>query len=352
MARLLLGLEPGLDPFASQAGAGRVTRRSRGAGSRSRSARCRTPGPTDADCRDLLDALARPPGSRSLTSAASPPSPSWPGRCSPHCRPPPTAPADATPARIAAGLLRLALDRAQALNRADAGDEPAHPAPPRRQDRAARHRPRPARPGRGAGPRSRRPRRQARAAGEPLVPGARAAERLQATWARAVSGPGAAPRPPGGSAAAAGRRAGQRSRPWPGPATCITATCLPATALGIALKGVGGAQPVTAQEVRDRVRAKFPALPPLPDRPRLDQLVSDAGLDLVYDETERAYRSPDPRRGHHRPGLPARHVQRPPEPEPAGRRPGRAAAGRRAPPRARSSRSASTRPAPTGPSTR
>jgi hypothetical protein len=30
---------------------------------------------------------------------------------------------------------------------------------------------------------------------------------------------------------------------------------------------------------------------PLPDRPRLDQLIDGTGLDLVYDETERAYRA-------------------------------------------------------------
>ena len=39
------------------------------------------------------------------------------------------------------------------------------------------------------------------------------------------------------------------------------------------------------------MRAKFPALAPLPDRPRLDQLIDDTGLGLVYDEAERAYRS-------------------------------------------------------------
>ncbi len=66
---------------------------------------------------------------------------------------------------------------------------------------------------------------------------------------------------------------------------------MPATAaLTIALAGVG-AQPVGVHEVHARVRAKFPALAPLPDRPRLDQLIDGTGLGLVYDETERAYRS-------------------------------------------------------------
>ena len=49
---------------------------------------------------------------------------------------------------------------------------------------------------------------------------------------------------------------------------------------------------MTAHEIRDRVRARFPALPPLPERPRLDQLISDAGLGLVYDDAEHGYRSP------------------------------------------------------------
>jgi len=49
---------------------------------------------------------------------------------------------------------------------------------------------------------------------------------------------------------------------------------------------------VTSQEMRDRVRARFPALALLPDRPRLDQLVDAAGLGLVYDEAARAFRSP------------------------------------------------------------
>src|SRR5262249_5822445 len=65
-----------------------------------------------------------------------------------------------------------------------------------------------------------------------------------------------------------------------------------ATALGIALAGAASIQRLTPQEIRDRVRARFPALPPLPDRPRLDELIRDAGLDLLYDDKDRAYRQP------------------------------------------------------------
>jgi serine/threonine protein kinase len=59
----------------------------------------------------------------------------------------------------------------------------------------------------------------------------------------------------------------------------------------LALSGVTGVQPLPAQEIRDRVRARFPALPGLPERPRLDNLLSEAGLGLRYDDGERAFRS-------------------------------------------------------------
>jgi hypothetical protein len=64
----------------------------------------------------------------------------------------------------------------------------------------------------------------------------------------------------------------------------------PAVALSVALGGVGATERIRVQEIRQRVRARFPALPALPDRPRLDQIVEDAGLGLVYDEAEQAFR--------------------------------------------------------------
>jgi len=63
-------------------------------------------------------------------------------------------------------------------------------------------------------------------------------------------------------------------------------------ALALALRGAGGSQAVAPHEIRERVRARFPALPSLPDRPRLDQLISDARLGLVYDEGRHGYRWP------------------------------------------------------------
>jgi serine/threonine protein kinase len=65
----------------------------------------------------------------------------------------------------------------------------------------------------------------------------------------------------------------------------------PQAAVRLALAGLG-AQPVTAQEVRGRVRARFPVLAQLPDRPRLDALLLEAGLALEYDEAQRHYHGP------------------------------------------------------------
>ena len=65
-----------------------------------------------------------------------------------------------------------------------------------------------------------------------------------------------------------------------------------ATALRLALAGVGGTQTLVTQEIRDRVRARFPSLPALPDRPRLDALIAEAALPLVHDDAVRAFRAP------------------------------------------------------------
>src|SRR5690606_194923 len=56
----------------------------------------------------------------------------------------------------------------------------------------------------------------------------------------------------------------------------------PVTAVALTLAGVAAA--LKPKDVRERVRARFPALPPLPERPRLDELLHAAGLALIYDE--------------------------------------------------------------------
>ncbi len=64
-------------------------------------------------------------------------------------------------------------------------------------------------------------------------------------------------------------------------------------ALALALKAVAPGQKLPPAEIRDRVRARFPSLASLPERPRLDQIVADSGLDLIYDDVARAYRPPE-----------------------------------------------------------
>jgi hypothetical protein len=291
MARLLLALEPGLDPFASQTELS-VSLGVTPARVAQQMGALQDGWADHARCRDLLDAISAT-ARQSLADlsgvatveelaasvlSALPPAAEVPGVTS--------------PARIAAGLLRLALERAQALSRADAGDEPLIRR--RREGRIALLATDPSLldPAEALGSTADDLVAQAKAAAEPLVPGTRAAERLQATWGRAVTDPEASPAAPGAGRLLRLATAMAREAALTGSGDLYHRDLSTTDALAIALNGVGGAQPVTAQEVRDRVRAKFPALAPLPERPRLDQLVSDAGLGLVYDDAERAYRSP------------------------------------------------------------
>ena len=289
MARLMLGLDPGLDPFASQTelAAALGVSRARVA----QQAGALQDGWADHPaCRDLLDtiaeiarqALADVGGVATVGELAS---------SVLAALPPADAGTDAAPpARIGAGLLRLALDRAQALSRADAGEEQVSA---RRRDGrivllAAE--PGAARPGGGARP----GRRRARRAG-PFGRGPAGAGRAR----RAAAAGGLGPRRGGRAAGRARRRAaaaaGGGAGQGRGPVRVERA--VPPRPGGqrrarARAQGAGGTQAVTAHEIRDRVRARFPALPPLPDRPRLDQLLADAGLGLVYDDAERGYRWP------------------------------------------------------------
>lgn len=51
-------------------------------------------------------------------------------------------------------------------------------------------------------------------------------------------------------------------------------------------------QRITPTELATKVAARFPAAEALPDRPRLDQVVTDAGLDLHWDAAQGAYLAP------------------------------------------------------------
>jgi serine/threonine protein kinase len=57
----------------------------------------------------------------------------------------------------------------------------------------------------------------------------------------------------------------------------------PATAVKIALGGLAPSQRLTADDIKGRVRARFPDLEPLPGRPRLDRVLVEAGLPLQWD---------------------------------------------------------------------
>lgn len=65
-----------------------------------------------------------------------------------------------------------------------------------------------------------------------------------------------------------------------------------AEALAVTLHGVGGLQRLSPREIAGRVRVRFPALAPLPDRPRLDELLRESGLALQFDPGSRLYYSP------------------------------------------------------------
>ncbi|HUZ56114.1 MAG TPA: BREX system serine/threonine kinase PglW [Streptosporangiaceae bacterium] len=291
MARLLLGLEPGLDAFASQLELADSLGVTRGRVAQQTGA-LQEGWAKRRECRDLLDAIAATARQALADFGGVATVDELAGSVLGALPPAADAQLAASPARVAAGLLRQALDRAQALNRAEAGDERLFPR--RREGRIALLATDSALldPAEALGRAADDLVTQAQAAGEPFVPSARAAERLQSTWARATTGQ--EPLPEVLSAGRLLRLAGALAKEaaLAGSGDLYHRDLPAADALAIALKGVGGAQPVTAQEVRDRVRAKFPALAPLPERPPLDQLVSDAGLGLVYDEAEHAYRSP------------------------------------------------------------
>jgi serine/threonine protein kinase len=196
--------------------------------------------------------------------------------------------------RIAAGLLRLALDRTRALSLADedttafatrrragaialiASDpallDPAEAIARKADDLLAR----------------------AQAAAEQLVPAQRAVPQLQSAWVRATDTTGVE---------------AEAKFPVPGPdrllrlAAALSETAAlsgardlhardlaPAVALMAAIQGAASLQRLTQKEIQDRYRARFPALAPLPGRPRLDELIHEAGLGLRYDEQQHAFR--------------------------------------------------------------
>jgi len=188
--------------------------------------------------------------------------------------------------RIAAGLLRMALDRSSALNRTQAETDPFYAR--RRDGRIAILATDPALLD------------AADALGEAaddlvsqvtptegIVPARRASAHLREALARVTSG--AVIRVDDARLVRLGAALAMKAA-LSGAGDLHYRNLSPVVAVSIALRGVGATERIRVQEIKDRVRARFPALPPLPDRPGLDQLVQDAGLGLVYDEAEQAYR--------------------------------------------------------------
>lgn len=54
-------------------------------------------------------------------------------------------------------------------------------------------------------------------------------------------------------------------------------------ALRLARGALGGVRMLSAEQVRDRVAGRYPEAEPLPERPRLDDLLAAAGMDLAWD---------------------------------------------------------------------
>ena len=51
-----------------------------------------------------------------------------------------------------------------------------------------------------------------------------------------------------------------------------------------------------ARSIRERIAARYPEAEPLPDRPGLDGLLREVGLDVAWDETTSTFHRPDERR--------------------------------------------------------
>jgi hypothetical protein len=338
-ARLLLGLDGDLDAFASQAELAERLAVTRGRVAQ-HVGRMHDAWAADETCRDILDGLghvvqatlASSGGvatvaelAEAVLAALPQPNPTrWAGEAGDPDRDPDerdtVQPAGLE--RIAAGLVRLALDRSESMERVAAT---ASLSRRRRGGRVALLARNPALldAAEAIGRRADDLVAELARAEVPLVPAARTADDLRRVFNRvrevwlagdqsappAGTGPGAESSISLGDgddepdnlrlvrlAAALSSHAAASGRGELHETTLSAVQALALALAGIAAgpsPGSDGERPrghrLTAQEVRDRFRARFPALPPLPDRPRLDDLLRDAGLPLVYDREARAY---------------------------------------------------------------
>jgi len=63
-------------------------------------------------------------------------------------------------------------------------------------------------------------------------------------------------------------------------------------ALGLGRAALLGAEVLSTEEIQRRIAARFPEAQPLPPRPRLDELLVEAGIDLRFDQADNAFRAP------------------------------------------------------------
>jgi hypothetical protein len=68
----------------------------------------------------------------------------------------------------------------------------------------------------------------------------------------------------------------------------------PLRALKLAQSAFAGLSRVTCDDLRARLRERYPDAGQLPDRPGLDEMVREAGIPLVWQESEHAYAAPAP----------------------------------------------------------
>lgn len=302
--RQILGLDPGLDAFVPQSGLGAELGVSKPRGPQLIDEMQSRWGDDDS-CRDLLTslqaavftALAQLGGVATVNELAESVRSVLPG------------PVEVTEQRrrVSAGLLRVTLDRAAALNRAQALDLSVE----RRRDRDGRLATVASRldlltAAEAAGRRADELVQAASARGEPLIAQARAAAALRIAFESGLDPAAAADSAYQVGDNHNGADQGEVSDPRlvrlgaalsqhaavAGDGSLHHRDLELADALRITMVGLATGVQIAAQELRDRVRARFPALPAVPDRSHgLDTLIERAGLALVYDEADRVYRS-------------------------------------------------------------
>jgi serine/threonine protein kinase len=189
--------------------------------------------------------------------------------------------------RLARGLLRFTLERRRAMSKADGSREPVWV---RRREGVVRLLAAEQSLFDVAESLAAEADRLVAAAGDPtraIVPAHRVRGRLEAAVPAGVSVPAALAEPGRRAtlAAAASTRAAAS-----GAGELHHRDLTPVAALELTFAGFGGQQ-LAPEEIRERVRVRFPAVAELPQRHVLDALVTEAGLGLTFDDRLRVYRA-------------------------------------------------------------